>query len=122
MTTMLLVLCAALAMGQQESEGVYGAVCGIVGTDPNLRTSLESMVENQWIEVMEEWLNATSWVKKAYAVEGFYRLREGGVVLSGAQLDKIATIKASKVLISTCSGCIYFDMSVETVLEKYSFE
>jgi hypothetical protein len=119
---MLLVLFATLVIGQQENKGVYGAACGIVGTDPNLRTSLESMVENQWTEVMEEWLDASSWVKRAYAVEGFYRLREKGVLLSATQLDKIATIKTSDVLISTCSGCMYIDMSVEMALEKYNFD
>lgn len=96
---------------------VYGSICGYVGAEPLERILLERLVRSKDQERILGMLNDSSYVIQAYGTEGVIRLQQQGVSFNQATLTRIAKLRKSKVLISTCSGCMFQQLPLSLALE-----
>jgi len=101
-----------------EQDGpVYGSKCGYGGAEPLERILLERLVRSKDQERILGMLKDSSYVIQAYGTEGVIRLQQQGVSFSEATISRIAKLRKSKVLISTCSGCMFQQLPLGLALE-----
>jgi len=100
----------------------YGTYCGIAGTPPVLRKDIEAYIKNEDIESIDNWLNSPSIVHNVYAAEALIRLHNMSISISKVQKDKIRKIKSKNTVITSCSGCMRGDITVEEALADFELE
>lgn len=106
----------------KRMEYVYGKNCGFTGEDPPYRIKLNELVERKDTIALENWLIALQPELHAYAVEGFYKLRLGGYVLTQKQKGLIKSVKENKYgMVTVCHGCVYSSDFLQSVVEEFTF-
>lgn len=105
------------SLPNQQDGPVYGSICGYSGAEPLERILLERLVRSKYQERILSMLNDSSYVIQAYGTEGVIRLQQQGVSFNEATLTRIAKLRKSKVLISTCSGCMFQLLPLHLALE-----
>jgi hypothetical protein len=106
----------------RRREYVYGNHCGFVGEEPPYRVRLNELIEKKDTSTLESWFIALQPELHAYAVEGFYKLRLGGYVLTQKQRGLIRSVKEnSLIMITVCHGCIYSNDFLQSVVNGFTF-
>lgn len=100
---------------QRGSGDTYGAYCGIAGTQPAARKSLERMVQERDLVGLSDWLESPNLVYQTYAAEGLIRL-SSVITITPPLSRQIESIKIKKDRIPTCHGCIMKDMTIADCL------
>lgn len=98
---------------------IYGSYCGIAGTPPVLRKDIEVFIKNEDITAIDNWLNSPSLVHRVYAAEALIRLDNQFIPISEEQKDKIKKTKSLETIITSCSGCIRGDITVQEALSDF---
>ncbi|MCF8277310.1 MAG: hypothetical protein K9J17_11300 [Flavobacteriales bacterium] len=100
----------------------YGSHCGMIGEEPDLRGSIERLIEYGNLDLVEEWLTDTLLEKRAYAAEAFVRLQKKGAVLTENQIVQVRNVLNSEEVIWTCNGCVYEPKTFKYALFRFRLE
>ncbi len=100
---------------------VYGTNCSNAATDPPEKVSADLYVKTKNRQKLSEWIQSTNTEKQIYAVDGFYRLKQKGLKLTGQELHFISNVVNKKGKIRTCSGCIYSNEEIGYITKTFKF-
>lgn len=100
----------------------YGSHCGMIGEEPDLRGSIERLIDYGNLELIEKWLNDTLLEKRAYGAEAFVRLHKKGAILTEDQIVQVENVLNSEEEIWTCNGCSYEPMKLKHALIRFRLE
>ena len=103
---------------------VYGSKCGIIGTDPILRTKSESFIIEMKIDSIKNWFNdSLNTIKQVYAAESLIRLfNSDSINLSTTEIKTIKDLKLSQKSILSCSGCVYNYKRIQELLFRFKLK
>lgn len=100
-------------------DKVYGAYCGFAGSHPPTRLLVEELIESKDIATLSSWLTSPNLVVQTYAAEAFIRLAKDDISISQEDLDLVEEIRLKEDKISTCTGCIYEQLSIKECLKEW---
>lgn len=98
---------------------VYGENCGIAGTNPKEKDSIDAFVAKKDTASLLKWLQSPNSEKQVYAVNGFYELRKAGRMLTEQEEKIIAFIIHKKGEIHTCSGCMHDSNEIKYITRRF---
>lgn len=111
-----------LSKSLSVGDKVYGAYCGFAGNHPPTRLIVEDLIVKKDFKTLSSWLTSPNLVIQTYAAEAFIRLSKSGVKLGEDDLELVEEIKLKTDKISTCTGCIYEQLSIQECLSKIANE
>lgn len=92
---------------------VYGSHCGIAGVNPEYMEQLNSLLLNDNVDVIRQWLKSANAEKQLYAIRGYRILTNQGYDLTDEEKRIISIVEKKKGTVSTCSGCIFMDRTFQ---------
>ena len=100
---------------------VIGHNCGMAGQDPTEEIQINKWAsENNRIEIMK-WLKSTNTEKQIYALEGFYKLKEKGVLLTEIEMKTVKNVMQKKGTALHCAGCLNMTYDILKLTAKFKF-
>lgn len=122
MKNIIAILLFALLL-QACRRQVFGAGCGEAGAYyPPYAKRAAAMVKQKNYKALTNWLTSKNPVERAFAVQGFHRLKENGYTIPGLTLIRIKGVKEDTTSIETCIGCLYGSQSLREALSTYEFD
>ena len=101
---------------------VYGQACGLVGTDPDEKIIIDSLVAAKNKEELFKWIKSTNFEKQIYAVDGLFQLKVAGTTFTYKEIELINMVLNKKGTIYYCRGCSHSWQDVRSVSYKFKFE
>jgi hypothetical protein len=122
--TKILLALFLIASVSCNKELVYSYGCGdgVTKLSPIAKTAV-AMAKHKNVKGLTRWLNSNKPVKLAFAVDGFYSLKENDslFVKASQTLMRINQVKADTTRIECCSGCITSNYTLKSVLRGKKF-
>jgi hypothetical protein len=100
---------------------IYGEHCGIAGTNPNEKDTIDKFVKNKDRNNLLNWLRSTNTEKQIYAVDGLFQLNKRGVKFTEKEMWMINWVLIKKGTIHSCHGCMYGNDEIASVVKKFKF-
>ena len=100
---------------------VYGESCGLVGTPPKKKTEIDYIVKNRNRTDLLKWLQSTNTETQIYAIDGYYQLKELGIILTAQELRIIKIVMLKKGNMLSCGGCIYSTEEIRRIVKDFKF-
>lgn len=97
---------------------VYGSHCGIAGVNPEYMEQLNLLLQDDNVDIIRQWLKSANAEKQLYALKGYRILVNQGYKLTDEEKRIISVVEQKKGSVSTCSGCIYMDMTFQDVVSE----
>ena len=97
---------------------VYGSHCGIAGVNPEYMEQLNLLLQDDNVDIIRQWLKSANAEKQLYAIKGYRILVNQGYKLTDEEKRIISVVEQKKGSVSTCSGCIYMDMTFQDVVSE----
>jgi hypothetical protein len=97
---------------------VYGSHCGIAGVNPEYMEQLNLLLQDNNVDIVRQWLKSANAEKQLYALKGYRILVNQGYNLSDEEKRIISIVEQKKGSVSTCSGCIYMDITFQDVVSE----
>ena len=97
---------------------VYGSHCGIAGVNPEYMEQLNSLLQDNNVDIIRQWLKSANAEKQLYAIKGYRILVNQGYSLTDEEKRIISIVEQKKGTVATCSGCMYMDETFENVVSE----
>ena len=98
---------------------VYGTTCGIAGTPPPGRISIERLIAEKDSASISGWLFSPSSVKNTYGAEAVLRMSSQGVVFDKRTISRLNDLLNSENKIAYCHGCIHSRATIASLLQPW---
>ena len=97
---------------------IYGSHCGIAGENPEYMEQLNLLLQDNNVDIIRQWLKSANAEKQLYALKGYRILVNQGYKLTEEEKRIISVVRQKKGSVSTCSGCIYMNITFQDVVSE----
>jgi len=97
---------------------VYGSHCGVAGVNPEYMEQLNSLLQDDNVNIIRQWLKSANAEKQLYAIKGYRILVNQGYTLTDEEKRIISIVEQKNGTVSTCSGCSYMEETFQNVVSE----
>lgn len=101
---------------------ICGEYCGIVGSNPKEKVTINSYVVINDRQNLMKWLQSTNTEKQVYGVDGFYQLYLLGINPNKEEMRMINSVLSKRGSIKSCNGCEVGNYNISKVLSRFNFK